>query len=282
MDAGGKGPEWVQTLLAAVDAFPEKRFKDADLRSMNIEPARARRYFQDRFGMTFHAYSRARRLGNAFTQIKAGEGLDDVIFQSGYESHSGFRTAYTRTFGSAPKQSSKADCIVTAWIETPLGPMVGGATNKGVCLLEFTDRRMLETQLDILHQRFACAIVPGERPVLESLRTELGRYFEGKLTKFTVPLDTRGTPFQERVWAALLQIPFGQTRSYEQMAAAIGNPAAIRAAAHANGCNRIAILVPCHRVVNKDGQLGGYGGGLWRKRKLLDLEQQQLSLLQTA
>jgi AraC family transcriptional regulator of adaptative response/methylated-DNA-[protein]-cysteine methyltransferase len=270
----GEKPEWVKRVLAEVDASPEKRFRDADLRAMNIEPSRARRFFLQQFGMTFHAYSRARRLASAFVQIREGAPVDDAVFDSGYESHSGFRTAFARTFGHAPGQGRNGDCILTGWVETPLGPMVAGATQKGVCLLEFTDRRMLERQLVTVRKRYRMAAAPGENEHLSALRTELEQYFKGELKAFRVPIDSRGTPFQERVWSALLEIPHGETRSYEELAAATGNPAAVRAVALANGCNRIAIVIPCHRVVNKNGELGGYGGGLWRKSQLLQLERE--------
>jgi AraC family transcriptional regulator of adaptative response/methylated-DNA-[protein]-cysteine methyltransferase len=268
-----EAPEWVQRVMAAVESEPERRFQDADLRAMGIEPSRARRYFLDRFGMTFQAYSRARRLAAAFTQIRDGGKLDDAVFDSGYESHSGFRDAFARVFGQAPGSSRDKDCVVTAWVETPVGPMIAGATAAGVCLFEFTDRRMLEKQLGTVRKRFGCAVVPGESPHLDQLRNELVEYFDGERKQFTVPLDVRGTPFQEKVWALLRQIPYGRTWSYEELARRAGNPAAVRAVARANGMNRIAILIPCHRVVNKDGQLGGYGGGLWRKTMLLELEQ---------
>ena len=102
---------------------------------------------------------------------------------------------------------------------------------------------------------------------------ELRRYFEGELRRFETPLDLRGTAFQQKVWAALLTIPYGETRSYGEQARIIGEPSAVRAVARATGDNRIAIVIPCHRVVGADGSLTGYGGGLWRKRWLLDLEQ---------
>jgi AraC family transcriptional regulator of adaptative response/methylated-DNA-[protein]-cysteine methyltransferase len=270
METGGTHPEWAQPVLIALESDTSARLKDADLRAMNIDPARARRYFLDRFGMTFHAYARARRLAGAFTKIREGGPIDDAVFDSGYESHSGFRSAYSRTFGTTPGQTG--DCVRTAWVETPVGPMIAGATNKGVCLLEFTDRRMLEKQMEIVRRRFDCAVVPGEHPFLDQIKRELDAYFRRDLTSFTVPLDAKGTSFQERVWKLLLTIPYGETWSYEQLAVAAGNPAAVRAVARANGMNRIAILIPCHRVVNKSGQLGGYGGGLWRKLALLELE----------
>lgn len=274
METAGTHPEWVRPVLEALESDTAQRLKDGDLRAMNIDPARVRRYFLDRFGMTFHAYARARRLATAFTQIREGSTIDDAVFDSGYESHSGFRSAYAKTFGATP--AGNGDFVRTAWIETPVGPMVAGATSHGICLLEFTDRRMFEKQMEIVRRRFACAAIPGEHPHLDELRRQLDAYFRRELREFTVPLDAKGTPFQELVWKLLLTIPYGETWSYEQLAVAAGNPAAVRAVARANGMNRIAIVIPCHRVVNKNGQLGGYGGGIWRKTTLLELERAEV------
>jgi AraC family transcriptional regulator of adaptative response/methylated-DNA-[protein]-cysteine methyltransferase len=159
-----------------------------------------------------------------------------------------------------------------AWIESPLGPLIAGADDRGVCLLEFSDRRMLEAQLKTLKQRLRRPLVPGEHHHLERLRQELAEYFAGTRKVFEVPIHAPGTPFQEKVWNALLTVPFGELRSYEQIAVAIGSPKAVRAVGRANGMNRIAIVIPCHRVVGKDGTPTGYGGGIWRKQHLLELE----------
>jgi AraC family transcriptional regulator of adaptative response/methylated-DNA-[protein]-cysteine methyltransferase len=272
LDTNGRPPEWVERLLARVEHAPTQRIRDGDLRAMHIDPARARRYFLRHYGITFHAYCRGRRMGQALEQIRRGVDLDEVALGNGYESHSGFREAFARTFGQPPGRSRTAGCIVTGWIESPLGPLVVGATDEGICLLEFTDRRMLETQFDTLRRRFRCAIVPGSNEHIDSLKKELKHYFEGRRTNFSVPLIYPGSPFQKRVWQGLLKIPYGETRSYEELANVIGAPGAQRAVGRANGENRIAIVIPCHRVVNKNGRLGGYGGGLWRKQFLLDLE----------
>jgi AraC family transcriptional regulator of adaptative response/methylated-DNA-[protein]-cysteine methyltransferase len=268
----GGAPPWVRRLLQHIEQHPDVRVRERDLRGMGIEPARVRRYFAARYGLTFQAYCRARRLARAFERIRQGEPLDDAVFETGYESHSGFREAFQKAFGEPPGRSSDAACIRLTWIDTPLGPMIAGASDKGVCLLEFTDRRMLEGQLATVRRRFNAALVPADHPHLTTLRTELGEYFDGKRRVFSVPIDAPGTPFEERVWQALARIPYGETRSYEDIARAVSSPAAVRAVGRANGMNRIAIVIPCHRVVNKSGELGGYGGGLWRKRRLLHIE----------
>ena len=272
-EAPGAQPEWVEKLLARLDAAPQQRIVAADLRAAGIEPARARRYFQRAYGMTFQAFARARRLGEAYRSLRGGSSLDDTAADSGYESLSGFRDAFTRLFALPPGQGRAAVCINIVWLDSPLGPLLAGATDEGICLLEFADRRMIEAQCITLRKRLgAAAVVPGENAHLARLRRELAEYFAGKLNHFTVPLVAPGTEFQERVWAALQKIPHGETRSYQALANAIGDPKAVRAVAGANGMNRLAILIPCHRVINTGGALGGYGGGLWRKQWLLALE----------
>jgi AraC family transcriptional regulator of adaptative response/methylated-DNA-[protein]-cysteine methyltransferase len=141
-----------------------------------------------------------------------------------------------------------------------------------VCLAEFTTRRMLARQMKILASRFACGIVPGRNDVLDAATAELDAYFAGERKRFDVPVESPGTPFQEAVWQAVAAIPYGETRSYEAVAKSVRRRAAVRAVGTANGMNRIAIIIPCHRVVKKDGTLGGYGGGRWRKQALLELE----------
>jgi AraC family transcriptional regulator of adaptative response/methylated-DNA-[protein]-cysteine methyltransferase len=272
LDTDGRPPAWVQMLLTAVERDPAARLGAKQLRKLNIDPARARRYFLKHYGMTFQAYCRGRRMSEALQQIREGAPLDDVGLGHGYESTSGFREAFQQTFGKPPGRARTEDCIVTDWIESPIGPFVAGCTPAGICLMEFSDRRMLEAQFATLRKRFGCAIVPGKHEHLDRLKAELGEYFAGTRRQFAVPLIYPGTAFQQRVWNGLLKIPYGETCSYEDLANAVGAPNAQRAVGTANGMNRIAVVIPCHRVVNKGGKLGGYGGGLWRKQFLLDLE----------
>jgi len=271
LDTDGRPPEWVGRALALAEGS-ETRVNDSQLKLSGIDPYRVRRYFQKNYGMTFQAYCRAKRMGQALHGLRNGASLDDVALGNGFESHSGFRDAFMRTFGHTPGTGRGLDRIVVAWQESPLGPLVTAANDRGVCLLEFTDRRMLETQFITLKKLFSCAILPGENEHLLNLRAELAAYFEGRLRQFSVPLVYPGSPFQVRVWNELLRIPYGETCSYEELARRSGTPSGQRAVGHANGKNRIAIVIPCHRVVNKDGRLGGYGGGLWRKQHLLELE----------
>jgi len=278
LEVPGKHPAWAAGLIARLEREPEKRIRDQDLRSAGVSPERARRYFQQRYGMTFHAFARGYRLRRAFEELRRGADLDEVAMTHGFESHSGFREAFTRLVGEAPGRSRSSDCVTVSWIESPLGPLVAGATDAGICLLEFSDRRRLEAQLDGVRQRLG-PVLPGTHPLFDRLRSELAEYFAGTRREFTVPLVYPGTPFQVKVWNALREIPYGETRSYETLAWSVGAPGAQRAVGHANGLNRVAILIPCHRVVNKDGKLGGYGGGVWRKQLLLDLERGEQTAL---
>jgi AraC family transcriptional regulator of adaptative response/methylated-DNA-[protein]-cysteine methyltransferase len=165
-----------------------------------------------------------------------------------------------------------APIVVTAELTTPLGPMLGGAINEGICLLEFTDRRMLPTQRAIVARRFGATLVAGHHRLLDRLQGELDAYFVGTLRDFNLPVVAPGGALDERVWAELLGIPYGETVSYQELAGRVDRPGAHRAMGSANGRNRIAIVIPCHRVIEKGGGLGGYGGKVWRKERLLALE----------
>ncbi|WP_199320116.1 bifunctional transcriptional activator/DNA repair enzyme AdaA [Leptolyngbya sp. FACHB-261] len=272
MEVYGALPDWVVSLTQQVEAAPNAKITAAELRAIGISPERARRWFREHYGMTFAEWCRGRRLADAFTRIREGTPLADVVFANGYESHSGFREAFGKTFGVSPGQSQTSDYIAAQILETPLGALLVGAVSEGVCLIEYTDRRMLEHNYATIRKRFGHPVLPVTNEQIEHLRDELTRYFAGTLTKFTVPLVPQGTAFQERVWSELQRIPYGQTIAYDQLARRIEQPTAVRAVARANGMNRINILIPCHRVIGKDGQLTGYGGGLWRKRLLLELE----------
>ncbi|MEK6262405.1 MAG: methylated-DNA--[protein]-cysteine S-methyltransferase [Planctomycetota bacterium] len=299
LELEGGTPVWVEKLLARVEQSPHTRIQAGDLRGWGLSPERVRRWFQQHYGMTFAAWCRGRRLSEAFTQIREGVELDEVALGHGYTSHSGFREAFGQTFGQPPgrvarktsvvrgssapavvrgspdpahRPTESLQRIVTTMLDSPVGRMLAATTDEGICLLEYTDRRMLERNLETMRRRFALPVVPGEHRWLQQLADELRAYFARSLTEFTVPVAPRGTPFQERVWQELRRIPHGTTISYEDLATRIGQPTAVRAVANANGQNRINILIPCHRVIGKNGDLTGYGGGLWRKRLLLELE----------
>ena len=265
-------PAWARDLIEAVERAPRSRFTDDDLRTLGVEPARARRYFRERFGMTFHAFHRSRRLGMALADVREGGDLLEVGHDHGFESPSGFRDAFARLFGTSPGRARSTDCLLARQLDTPLGPMLAVASEDGVCLLEFVDRRAMCVQVATLRKHFPQHVVPGSNDPLDKLADELARYFAGALTAFTVPLIHPGSPFQAAVWSALKAIPFGETTSYGEIARRIGRPGASQAVGRANGENRLAIVVPCHRVIRSDGHPCGYAGGLRRKEWLLDHE----------
>lgn len=166
-----------------------------------------------------------------------------------------------------------------AYIDTELGFLIAAATEKGICMLEFPDYKSLDLELKQLVTALDAPLVEGESPYFDTLREELKQYFNRELREFDIPLDPVGTEFQKEVWLALLKIPYGATSTYAKQSELIGKPSAVRAVANANGKNKISIILPCHRVIGTDGSLTGYGGGLWRKKKLLELEQGVQTLL---
>lgn len=277
LEQKGEPPAWIASLIAESESEP--RITEQMLRNRGLDPGRVRRWFMQHYGMSFQAYQRSRRLGKAFAEMRSGSAQTRTAYESGYESLSGFRTAYQKTFGTTP--ASGDDIVIGSMrqIDTPLGTMLTICTEEGVRLLEFLERRALETELRELGARLDCTIMPGENAVTRQLEAELAEYFEGKRRDFEVPLQPIGTPFQQRVWDVLRTIPYGTTRSYAEQARAIGQPTATRAVARANGDNKIAIIIPCHRVIGANGKLTGYGGGLWRKQHLLDLERGQRGLI---
>ena len=227
--------------------------------------------------MSFQAYQRMLRLNSAFRKLTSGEKVTTTAFDSGYDSLSGFNHGFRTVFGKVPSQSKRKNVITITRFVTPLGPMFACASDQGICLLEFTNRRMLETEFKDLSNRLNAVILPGDNEHLQSVRKEIQEYFEGVRTSFSVPLHTPGSPFQQKVWSSLQSIPFGETISYKDLAQHMGLPKAVRPIASANACNRISIIIPCHRVLRTSGDLGGYGGGLPRKKWLIEFEKQQAS-----
>ena len=268
----GTAPDWLNPLLDEINENPLIRIQSGDLRARGLDPSRVNYWFKKHHNMTFNAYLRSLRIGQAFGRIKYGEGVTETAFESGYNSLSGFSDSFKKTVGFTPGKSQEGQLIATTRILTPLGPMLAGASEDGICLLEFVDRRMLETQLKRLNRLLKAEIVPGFSKHFEALNTQLEEYFSGRRREFDLPLVLAGTSFQQKVWAGLQLIPYGSTRSYKEQAEIIGQPSAVRAVARANGDNRIAIIIPCHRVIGADGKLVGYGGGLWRKQYLLNHE----------
>ncbi len=274
MDATKPVPPLVEKLRRAVEATPDGRVTDKDLVALGVEPSTARRQFKAYHGMTFHAYQRARRMGLALRDVKAGKPVIEVQLDRGYESTSGFREAFARIFGKPPRGAARSAVLLARRLETPLGTMLALADEQGLRLLEFVDRRGLEREISLLRRRLKCAVVPGNNATLDATATQLAAYFADPTSAFSLPLAPVGSEFQQKVWAELQRIPVGRTRSYLEMAGRVGVPQAARAIGRANGSNMIALVIPCHRVIAADGGLSGYAGGVWRKQRLLDHERQ--------
>lgn len=272
MNPDKRSPQLIERLRAEVERAPGGRLTDKELAAMAIDPSTARRQFKRHYGMTFQAYHRARRLGVALREVRRGGRVDQAKNGSGFESASGFREAFTKIFGEPPTTARTRSPMFAERIETPLGGMIAVADDEGLRLLEFADRRALETELSILRKRLGTNVVPGEHPHLEAIRSQLADYFSGRKLEFDILLAPVGSDFQLRAWEILRSIPVGETRSYSWMAKHLGDENARRAVGRANGTNMICIVIPCHRVIRADGTLCGYGGGLWRKKWLLDHE----------
>lgn len=265
-------PGMISQLLEEIEANPGARIRDDQLRQRGLDPEFIRRWFKKRHGLTFQGYQRARRLTLAFGLVRSGTSVTEAASATGFDSLSAFGESFRSSFGVPPSKSGGLKVVTFSRIPTPLGLMVAATLDEGICLLEFSDRRALETEMTELQGLLGAKIMAGTHPLLDRLSQELSEYFAGTRQEFDLPIHSLGTNFQDLVWSALRKIPYGSTRSYAEQAIAIGRPSAVRAVASANGHNRLAILVPCHRVIGSNGTLTGYSGGVWRKQWLLDLE----------
>ncbi len=267
-------PPLVLKLREAIEADPTGRITEQDLLDRGIEPSTARRQFRRYYGMTFHAYARARRMGLALKDIGGGERVTEAQFAQGFESASGFRDAVHRLFGAPPKEAANGIRVLYAErLSTPLGRMLAVAGDDGLHVLDFVDRRGLERKLITLRKRLKVTVVPGSHPVLSAAAQQMKEYFAGDRMAFDLTLAPNGSAWEHSAWDHLRTIAPGVTSSYGDMATAFGRPGATRAVGRANGMNYISIIIPCHRVIAANGQLTGYGGGLWRKQWLLNHEQ---------
>ena len=279
LESADKIPEDIKFLIQEVEAQPQLKIKEWQLKERGFDPNTLRRWFQKHYGMTFQSFCRMYRINAAFGAMREGEKVLDAALESGYGSISGFNTAFEKIIGTTPGKSKSApqNVLVYKRFDSVIGPMVTVASPIGICLLEYGDRRMLETEFLDLQRRLNAVILPGHNEFTDQLVKEINEYFQGTRQDFDVPLHTPGTDFQNRVWRALQEIPYGETTSYQEIAKRISNPKAVRAVGTANGMNRIAIVIPCHRVVGSDGKLTGYGGGIWRKDWLIDHERRYKS-----
>ncbi|MBM7711234.1 bifunctional transcriptional activator/DNA repair enzyme AdaA [Enterococcus xiangfangensis] len=265
-------PAEVQKLVDEVEAHPEKRWKESDFSALGLNSAAARRKFKEIYQMTFVQYARARRMGLAFKEISRGSKVIDQQLQVGYESSSGFNDAFTKIMGN-PAKKTDVQTLTASFISTPIGRMLCLTDDEALYLLEFEDRRGLEREIERLREKYNSRIIYGQTAINQKVAEQLSEYFKGERREFSIPLFYDGSPFQKQVWETLAAIPFGKTVSYQEIAIRLGDKNKVRAVGRANGANKLAIIVPCHRVIAQNGNLTGYAGGLERKKYLLDLEQ---------
>lgn len=270
--AAAEGDPMVQQLLAALETEPTRRWCESDLSTMGYDTSTVRRAFQRHFGMTFLEMARQRRLREGFTTLQAGEPVIAAQVDAGFDSPSAFRAAFARLAGLSPGTFRKDAHLLADWIDTPLGAMIAVSCQHRLHLLEFADRKALPKEVQRLQKTQPGGIGFGYPVPTQQIRDELKAFFAGHLRVFETPLALHGTGFQREVWNYLQTIPAGETRSYSQIAQDLGRPSSVRAVARANGSNQLALIVPCHRVLSADGSLTGYGGGLWRKQRLIEIE----------
>lgn len=264
----------IGTLLMALDERPDYRWSEVELERLGFDLSTVRRSFKRHFGMTFLEMARQRRLRDGFETLAKGGKVIDAQINAGFESASAFRAAFAALLGRAPGSLDTQPLLFADWVPTPLGDMISITSTSRLHLLEFIDRKALKTELSRLEKHTKGRMGIGKTDPGEQIKFELKAFFTGESADFVTPLAYHGSAFAKDVWQELRCIPAGVTRSYSDIARRIGQPQASRAVARANGANQIALVIPCHRVIGADGSLTGYGGGLWRKQKLLEIERQ--------
>ena len=255
-------------LLARAEEAPSL---DELAAAAGYSPHHFHRLFKRATGVTPAAYYRSLRARRAETALEDNERITDAIYDAGYSGPARFYADAKRRLGMTPsawRDGGRGETIRWATAETDLGTMLVAATDKGICRLSFDEDEAA------LHRRFPNAAIAHGGAEMAELVERTVAAVNAPEKPHDLPLDVHGTAFQEAVWRELMRIPAGETRTYAQIAAAVGKPAAVRAAGTANGANNVAVLIPCHRVIRTDGSAGGYAYGLERKAKLLARERQ--------
>lgn len=268
-DEVGRDREAIAKAVRLIEAAEEAPALDELARAVGYAPHHFQRLFKRDLGVSPAEYSRGLRARRAQTHLKANGRVTDAIYDSGYSGPSRFYDDAKERLGMTPsawRDGGDGETIRWTRFDSPLGRMLIAVTSKGICRLTFDDSE------EALKRLFPKATVVEDGGGLRELVEGALAAIERPSAAPEVPLDVAGTAFQEAVWRELRKIPPGETRSYAQIAAAIGQPKAVRAVGSANGDNHVAVLIPCHRVIRSDGSLGGYAGGLDRKRKLLEGE----------
>ncbi|HEX6785202.1 MAG TPA: methylated-DNA--[protein]-cysteine S-methyltransferase [Sphingomicrobium sp.] len=237
--------------------------------AVGYAPHHFQRIFKRDLGISPAEYARGLRNRRTETALKANGRVTDAVYDAGYSGPSSFYSDAKERLGMTPsawRDGGRGETIRWTHFDSPLGQMLIAATSKGICRLTFDDSE------DSLRRLFPRATIVEDAGGLKELVEGALSAIERPLAMPDLPIDVAGTAFQEAVWRELRKIPAGETRSYAEIAAAIGHPKAVRAVGSANGDNHICVLIPCHRVIRSDGTLGGYGGGIERKKKLLASE----------
>lgn len=274
LQAAAKADPAIGALLRALDERPDLRWTEQHVARLGYDLSTVRRSFKRHFGMTFLEMARQRRIREGFETLALGGKVITAQHQASFDSPSAFRAAFARLLGCAPADLRTDGLLRATWIPTPLGDMIAVGSRSHLHLLEFLDRKGLPAELKRLQMSSKAGIGIGASPPCEQAAHELADYFAARSGTFTTPLAPGGSAFTRQVWDELRAIPAGETRSYGEIARRIGRPSATRAVARANGANQIALMIPCHRVIGADGSLTGYGGGLWRKQRLIEIERQ--------
>ena len=272
MAPAAEGDPAVARLLDALRGDPARRWLERDVAAMGLDPSTVRRAFKRHFDMTFLEMARLMRLRTGAQTLPEGGRVIDAQMEASYDSPGAFRAAFGKWLGIAPGKFAKDALLRADWIDTKLGAMIAVSDKRALYLLEFAERKALPTELKQLHAYAKGSLGFGRFAPTDQVAAEIAAFMAGKSAQFDVPLAPLGTPFTQDVWKALRSIPAGETRSYSDVARMMGRPEATRAVARANGANPVAIVIPCHRVMGADGALTGYGGGLWRKQALIELE----------
>jgi AraC family transcriptional regulator of adaptative response/methylated-DNA-[protein]-cysteine methyltransferase len=260
----------VQKARDYLDAHRGERVTLDELASaVGASPFHLQRRFKEAFGVSPRGYQDARRVEAVKSSLKNGSRVTDAVFEAGYGSVSRFYEKQRLGMNARDyRANGRGQRISYCTFATPLGTVLIGATEKGLCSVKLGDDAAKLERL--LAEEFSAAQI--DRQDLKELRRQIAAFIDGEASLARLPLDIRGTVFQRRVWEELRRIPRGETRTYREIARAIGAPDAVRAVGSACGANPVALVVPCHRAVRTDGGMGGYAWGVQRKKRLLALE----------
>ena len=268
-DEVGRDREAIARAVKLIERAEEAPTLNVLSEAVGYAPHHFQRLFKRDLGVSPAEYARGLRNRRTEVALKANGRVTDAVYDAGYSGPSSFYSDAKERLGMTPsawRNGGEGETIRWTHFDSPIGEMLIAATSKGICRLTFDDNEAS------LRRRFPKATITEDRGGLKDLIDGAIAAMERPLAAHDLPIDVAGTAFQEAVWRELRKIPAGETRSYAQIAAAIGQPGAVRAVGTANGDNHVAVLIPCHRVIRSDGTLGGYAGGLDRKRKLLAAE----------